>query len=103
MYDSLYEGMTKQQSSEHEIHRLQVALAEFNQQFHALRHGTGDEAQAMLTIIRQYAQVDGLGDGTQSKSVSGSVTSFRCVHSTARLPPCCPAAAGNVNFIWAVF
>ncbi|KAI0168595.1 hypothetical protein BJ166DRAFT_578001 [Pestalotiopsis sp. NC0098] len=56
VFETLYEGMTKQESAEFEIARLQGIIADLNAKFHVLKHGSHDQAQSMLASIRQQGQ-----------------------------------------------
>ncbi|KAK6203997.1 hypothetical protein LQW54_008570 [Pestalotiopsis sp. IQ-011] len=56
VFETLYEGMTKQESAEFEIARLQGIITDLNAKFHVLKHGSHDQAQSMLASIRQQGQ-----------------------------------------------
>jgi hypothetical protein len=56
--------MTKQQSADYEIARLQAIITDLEDKFRILQHGTDDEAQDMLALIRKNVQIDENDDST---------------------------------------
>ncbi|ETS76534.1 hypothetical protein PFICI_11921 [Pestalotiopsis fici W106-1] len=56
VFDTRFEGMTKQQSAEFEIARLQAIITDLEEKLRVLRHGTYDEAQSMLALMRRDVQ-----------------------------------------------
>lgn len=76
VYDALYEGMTKQQSAEYEINRLQDVIAGLNQTFHVLKYGAPEEAQALLAAIRLDAQDEQTEDESLRHDVSDAMSLF---------------------------
>ncbi|KAK6079868.1 hypothetical protein SCUP515_03709 [Seiridium cupressi] len=75
VYDTLYEGMTKHQSAESEISRLQNAVTELSRTLDVLKLGTLAEAQAMLASIRQGVQNDRNESKSQSQDSLEATTS----------------------------
>lgn len=65
--------MTKQQSSEYEISRLQDVLSDNSKKFNVLKYGTYDEAQAMLASIRQDALNEEIDDESQLPQTSDTI------------------------------
>ncbi|KAF3022663.1 hypothetical protein E8E14_014244 [Neopestalotiopsis sp. 37M] len=64
VFETRHEGMTKQQSADFEIARLQAIIADYEDKFRILQHGTDDEAQSMLALIRQNVQSDETHDNS---------------------------------------
>ncbi|KAI1858341.1 uncharacterized protein JN550_012791 [Neoarthrinium moseri] len=74
-YDTLYEGMSKQQSAEYEILRLNDIITDLEQKLRVLEHGSQQEAFAMLNVIRRRAAIEGALEGVDDRSRQDSSSS----------------------------
>ncbi|KAK9795803.1 hypothetical protein SCARD494_04774 [Seiridium cardinale] len=87
VYDTIHKGTTKAQSAESEINRLRNAVTELSRTLDILKHGTLDEAQAMLTSIRQGVQNDRNESKSQSQDSLEATTSSNGPPVSYRSPP----------------